>query len=151
MEEWLSHYLFFSKNKQYITCKKKNTSENILNELYTLNRAIINIGNISYNFSIMMMTITAVFHVIHIIASFFAEKSHRLSTGNMERLPAASFVALHTRTNCWTRGGPVVFITDVACLHENTKHASLKDANLIKGKTENRSITMIKRKKIEVH
>lgn len=47
----------------------------------------------------MVLTVATILDIVHIVASFFAQKTHGLSTSDVELLLAACLVALHARAN----------------------------------------------------
>lgn len=49
-----------------------------------------------FQFTVMMLTVSAVLHVVQIVSCFLAEQTKLLGACNMELLLATGFVALHT-------------------------------------------------------
>lgn len=77
-----------------------------------------------------MLTIATILDIVHVVASFFAQKTHGLSTSNVELLLAACLVALHARTNSCSASLALIF-ANVTSLH--TKRANCERPDIIIG------------------
>lgn len=49
-----------------------------------------------YQFAVVMLTVTAVFHIVQIVAGLFAQQTERLGACDVKLLLAIGFIALHT-------------------------------------------------------
>lgn len=53
----------------------------------------------TYQFTVMMLAVSAVLDVVQVVTGFFAKQSQRLRTSHMKLLLASGFVALHASSN----------------------------------------------------
>lgn len=63
----------------------------------------------------MMLAISAIFHVVEIVAGFLAEQAQSLRARDMKLLPAARLVTLHTGPHVRSAAS-TLFLADVARL-----------------------------------
>jgi len=52
-----------------------------------------------YQFAIMMLTVSAVFDIIHHVTGLLTEQTHHLSTSDMEVLLTSGLITLHASTH----------------------------------------------------